>query len=300
MTQVLPRSDVAYAKANGIEIAYETFGDPTDPAMLLIMGLGSQMVFWDETFCELLAARGYWVIRFDNRDAGLSTILSEAGAPSIPEVVAARAGGEALNVPYMLDDMADDAIGLLDALGIESAHVAGRSMGGMIGQLMALRYPKRTRSLISIMSTTGDPSLPSATPEALDVLVRPIPLERSAYIEGWLKVWEVLSGPQIPVEEHLARKWADMSYERGPNPSGFLRQMAAVIASGSRKDMLKDVVVPTLVIHGDADPLIPVECGIDTANSIPGATLKIIKGMGHTVPEAIWPEIIDAIADHAV
>jgi pimeloyl-ACP methyl ester carboxylesterase len=299
MKQVLPRSDLAFARTNGIEIAYDTFGHPSNPPLLLIMGLGVQMVVWDDTFCELLAARGYWVIRFDNRDVGLSTNLSRAGVPSIPEIIEAQSRREPVNVPYTLNDMADDAIGLFDALGIESAHVVGLSMGGMIGQIMALRFPGRIKTLTSVMSTTGDPNLPPPQPEALSVLVIPIPPERSAYIEGWLTVWRILSGPQIPVEEHLARRWAELSHERGLNPTGFLRQMAAVIASGSRKDALKDLTVPTLVLHGDADPLVPVECGIDTANSISGAKLRIIEGMGHTLPEAVWPTVIDAIAEHA-
>ncbi len=196
--------------------------------------------------------------------------------------------------------MANDAMGLLDVLAIEFAHVVGLSMGGMIGQIMALRFPGRIRTLTSIMSTTGDPTLPPPKPEALAVLVTPIPLERSAYVESWLNVWRVLSGPQIPVQEFLARKWAELSYDRGVNPHGFLRQMAAVIASGSRKDALKTLTVPALVIHGDADPLAPLECGIDTANSIPGAKLRVIKGMGHALPEAVWSEVIDAIAGHAV
>jgi pimeloyl-ACP methyl ester carboxylesterase len=300
MTHGVPHSDLAFAKANGIEIAYDTFGFQSDPAVLLIMGLGVQMVVWDEKFCTQLAARGYWVIRFDNRDIGLSTNLTKAGMPDLSAVMAAQSRGEDLEIPYTLADMADDAMGLLDTLAIESAHVVGLSMGGMIGQIMALRFPTRIRSLTSIMSTTGDPRLPPPKPEALAVLVNPIPPERSAYVKSWLNIWRVLSGPQIPVEEALAKKWAELSHDRGLNPNGFLRQMAAVIASGSRKDALKAVTVPTLVLHGDADPLVPLECGIDTANSIPGAELRIIEGMGHTLPEAVWSKVIDALAGHAL
>jgi len=291
---------VAFAGVNGIEIAYDTFGVPNDPPILLISGLGVQMVLWDEKFCSQLAARGYWVIRFDNRDVGLSTNLTKAGVPDIPSVSAAQSRGGPLDVPYTLADMAEDAIGLLDALAIDSAHVVGRSMGGMIGQLMAARVPARIRSLTSIMSTTGDPNLPPPKPEALAVLVAPIPPERSAYVEGWLEVWRVLGGPRVPVEEALARKWAELSHERGLNPNGFLRQMAAIIASGSRKGVLKTITVPTLVIHGDVDPLMPLECGIDTADSIPGAKLRIIEGMGHSLPEALWSQVIDALAGHAL
>jgi len=299
MTEAVPHSDLAFADTNGIELAYDTFGYRTDPPLLLITGLGVQMIVWDEKFCEKLAARGYWIIRFDNRDIGLSTNFAPAGVPNISALLEAQSRGEALNVPYTLTDMANDAMGLLDALGIDSAHVVGLSMGGMIGQIMALRFPERIRSLTSVMSTTGDPNLPPPKPEALSVLVIPIPAERTAYIESWLHVWRVLSGPKFQVEESLARKWAELSHDRGLNPHGFLRQMAAVMASGSRKEALKDLTVPTLVLHGDADPLVPVECGIDTANSIPGAKLHIIEGMGHALPEALWPQVIDAIAGHA-
>ncbi len=300
MARGLAHTDLAFAKANGIEIAYDTFGYQSDPPLLLIMGLGTQMILWDDQFCKQLAARSYWVIRFDNRDAGLSTNFNKAGVPNLPHLMEAQSRGDFLNVPYTLADMADDAVGLLDFLGIDSAHVVGLSMGGMIGQIMALRFPERMRSFISVMSTTGDPKLPPPKPEALEVLVVPIPSERSAYVEGWLNVWRVLSGPHIPVEGALARKWAELSHDRGLNPDGFLRQMAAIIASGSRKDALKAVTVPTLVIHGDTDPLVPMECGIDTANSIPGAKLHVIEGMGHALPEAVWSKLIDAIASHAL
>jgi pimeloyl-ACP methyl ester carboxylesterase len=299
MTQRIPHTDLAFAKANGIEIAYDTFGDQSDPPLLLIMGLGGQMILWDEEFCKRLATRGYWVIRFDNRDVGLSTSFAAARVPSISAVVEALSHGESLDVPYTLTDMAHDAMGLLDAIGIESAHVVGLSMGGMIGQIMALRFPERVRSLTSVMSTTGDRELPQPKPEALSALFSPIPSERSAYVEGWLNLWRVLSGPRIPVEEALARKWAELSHDRGLNPNGFVRQMVAVIASGSRKDALKALTVPTLVLHGNADPLVPVECGIDTAKSIPGAKLRVIEGMGHALPEALWSQVIDAIAAHA-
>jgi pimeloyl-ACP methyl ester carboxylesterase len=298
MTQQVPQSDLAIAKSNGIEIAFDTFGYRSDPAVLLIMGLGVQMVAWDEKFCTQLASRGYLVIRFDNRDMGLSTKFNEAGVPNISALMKSQSRGEHLDVPYTLADMADDSLGILSALGIESAHVVGLSMGGMIGQIMALRFPERIRSLTSVMSTTGNPELPHPQPEAISVLVAPISSERTAYVESWLKVWRVLGGSQIPVEEALARKWSELSHDRGINPNGFLRQMAAVMASGSRKDALKALTVPTLVIHGDADPLAALECGIETARVIPGAKLHVIKGMGHALPEAVWDEVIDAIVNH--
>jgi pimeloyl-ACP methyl ester carboxylesterase len=299
MTQNVPHSDVGIAKANGIEIAYETFGDPSAKPMLLIMGLGFQMIVWDDEFCTQLATRGYWVIRFDNRDIGLSTRFDKADVPNIFTLLKSQEQSKAIHVPYTLSDMTDDVIGLLDALGIESAHVVGLSMGGMIGQIMAAKFSERIHTLTSIMSSTGDPGLPPPKSDAISVLLMPLPTERVAYIESCVRVWSVLSGPQFPVDETRVRKWAGQSHDRGLNPAGFARQFAAIIASGSRKEMLKSVTVPTMVFHGDADPLVPVECGIDTANTIPGAKLVIVKGMGHALPEALWPRAIDAIKHHA-
>ena len=300
MTQNVPHSDVGITKANGIEIAYETFGDPGAKPMLLIMGLGYQMIVWDDEFCIQLASRGYWVIRFDNRDIGLSTRFDEAGVPNISTLLKSREQGKAVHVPYTLSDMADDAIGLLDALGIKSAHIVGLSMGGMIGQIMAVEFSERICTLSSLMSSTGNPGLPPPKPEALSILFTPLPTERIDYIESCVHVWRVLSGPKFPVDETRVRKWAEQSHDRGLNPAGFARQHAAIIVSGSRKEMLRSVTVPTMVLHGDADPLVPVECGIDTANAIPGAKLVIVKGMGHALPKALWPRVINAIVRHAV
>ena len=299
MTQNVPHSDVGIARANDIEIAYETFGDPSSKPMLLIMGLGFQMIVWDDEFCTQLATRGYWVIRFDNRDIGLSTRFDEAHVPNISALLKSQEQGEAVHVPYILSEMADDVIGLLDALGIESAHVVGLSMGGMIGQIMAAKFPERIHTLTSVMSSTGDPELPPPKPEALSVLLTPLPTDRAGYIERCVRIWSVLSGPKFPVDETRVRKWAGQSHDRGLNPAGFARQFAAIIASGSRKEMLKSVTIPTMVLHGDADPLVPVECGIDTANAVPGARLVIIEGMGHALPETLWPRVIDAIEHHA-
>jgi len=300
MIHEIPGSDVSFATVNGIEMAYETFGFNNHPAILLIMGLGVQMVVWDEEFCKRLAARGYFVIRFDNRDAGLSSNLAGAGVPNISEITALQSVGTKLGVPYTLEDMADDTVGLMDSLSIDSAHIVGLSMGGMIGQVMGLRYPKRVRTLTLVMSSTGNPNLPPPKPEAMSVLMLPIPAERSAYIQGWLNVWKVLSGPKMPVGGSLGRKWAELSHDRGINPDGFLRQMAAIVASGNRKEALKNLSVPTLVIHGDSDPLLSIDYGIDTADSIPGAKLCIIEGMGHTLPEALWNRVIETVAAHAI
>ena len=300
MTQEVLHSDPASVEANGIEIVYDTFGEPSASPMLLVMGLGQQMIFWDEEFCIQLAAQGYWVIRFDNRDVGLSTKFDEAGVPDILALMQAAAQGEAVQAPYLLCDMADDAVGLLDALGIESAHVVGVSMGGMIAQEMAIHHPARVHTLTSIMSSTGNPDLPPPTPEAMAILVTPAPTDRAGYIESSVQTWRVLNGPVFPLDEDLARESAGQSFDRGLSPAGLARQLAAILASESRREALKSVAIPTLVIHGDADPLVPVEGGIDTANSVPGAGLMIIEGVGHDLPPAVEPQVIEAIVRHAV
>lgn len=299
MAQDVYHSDLAFAKANGVNIAYDTFGDPSSKPLLLIMGLAWQMIIWDDEFCSRLAGRGYRVIRFDNRDIGLSQRFDEAGIPNIGALMSAQLRGIASPAPYTLYNMAADAVGLLDVLEIESAHVVGTSMGGMIAQIMAMEFTDRVCTLTSIMSSTGDPELPPPKPEALKILYTPLPTDEEGFIKSYINVLRVLSGPEIPVSESLARKYAEKTFERGISPGGVARQYAAVIVSGSRKEALGSITVPTLVIHGDRDPLVPVECGIDTANAIPGAKLVIMKGMGHGLPEALWPGIIDEIANHA-
>jgi pimeloyl-ACP methyl ester carboxylesterase len=299
MANDVPHTELAFAKANGIEIAYDTFGNPSDPPLLLIMGLGGQMIHWDEEFCRQLAARGYWVIRYDNRDAGLSAKFDEEGVPNISLVMQSQASGEQVSIPYRLKDMAEDAVGLLDALGIESAHVVGISMGGMIGQLIAIHFPGRIRSLTCLMSTTGEAGLPPPTPEAMTVLLTPLPTERNAYIEGSAGVWRIIAGPKFHHDDSQARKAAELAHDRGLHPDGIARQIAAVAASGGRRKALEFVDVPTLVIHGDGDPLLPLGCGKDIADAIPGAKLMVIEGLGHALPEAVWPGVVDAIAEHA-
>jgi pimeloyl-ACP methyl ester carboxylesterase len=294
-SDIVQHSEEKTIKANSIEIVYDTFGQPSDPAMLLVMGLGEQMIAWDEEVCRQLAAKGYWVIRFDNRDIGRSTRFDDAGIPDLLALMQ----GEAVEVPYTLDDMAKDSVGLLEALEIEAAHIVGVSMGGMIAQTMAINHPERVRTLTSMMSTTGDPGLPSPKPEAVQLLFTPAPTERTAFIEYSVNVRRILGGSDFPLNEERMREIAGRSCDRGLNPAGFGRQLAAVLASGSRKEALKSVDIPTLVIHGDADPLIPVEGGIDTAESISGAQLMIIEGMGHDLPPDIWPQIVEAIAGHA-
>jgi pimeloyl-ACP methyl ester carboxylesterase len=289
----------ALAKSNGIELCYDTFGDRSAPPLLLIMGLGAQMIVWEDDFCEQLAGRGYHVIRFDNRDIGRSTRLPQLGTPDIMALIGQALMGKPVEAPYKLGDMAADAVGLLDALRVERAHVVGASMGGAIAQEMAIHHPQRLRTLTSIMSSTGDPSLPQAKPEAMAVLLAPPPKDKQEYLANHKKTWQVLRGPGFPEDEARDPARAEASYARGLNPPGVARQLAAIIASGNRTEALQAVRTPTLVIHGDADPLILVEGGVATANAIPGAKLVRIEKMGHALPISMWGRVIDAIAAHA-
>jgi len=284
---------------SGIELVYDTFGNSSEAPLLLIQGLSWQMVMWDEEFCEMLAQRGYFVIRFDNRDIGQSTHMDDAGIPSIARIIADLTAGKPVEVPYLLSDMAGDSFGLLDHLGISSVHLAGISMGGMIGQIMALKNPARVRSLTSMSSTTGAPDLPPPTLEALQVISTPPPTDREGFRASFLAMWRIMNGTTFPVDEGRVLRYAEVTFDRGVTLAGVARQIAAINASGSRREALKSLTVPMLVIHGSADPLLRVACGIDTANSVPGAKLKIIDGMGHALPVPVWQEIIDAIADHA-
>ena len=282
-------------EANGIQIEYETFGEPKLPPMLLIIGFAGQLIVWDDELCEQLAQRGYYVMRFDNRDVGLSSKLEVAGVPDIGALLR----GETIDIPYTIEDMADDAVGLLDALGIEKAHICGMSMGGMIAQAVTINHPQRVLSFISIYSTTGNPELPPPTPEAMEVLLTPPPLEREANIEHTLKFFRRITGPGFPFDEEWHRKLAAQAYDRAFYPQGAARQLAAIFTQKNRKPALTSVSVPTLVIHGSDDPLLPVEGGKDTAEAVPGAELKIIAGMGHDLPHGgAWPQIIDAIVDN--
>jgi len=298
--QHISRREVKFARANGIDIAYQTFGDKDASPLILIMGLGSQMVLWDGEFCRKLAAGGYRVIRFDNRDIGLSTKLDWMQVPDTTAVTAALQRGEVPALPYTLEDMATDTAALLTALGYDKAHIVGESMGGMIGQIMAINLSERLLSLTSIMSSTGNPFLPPPSPEVLEILYTPFPTDHDGFVESFVRTFKVLSGAAMPLSEALARKWAEQSYKRGLNPAGVARQFAAIMAAGDRTEKLKSISIPTLVIHGDVDPLLPVECGLATATAIPGSRLKIIQEMGHALPEAVWPQIVAEITRHAV
>ncbi len=287
------------AKANNIEIEYDTFGDPSSKPLLLIMGLGAQMIRWEEEMCEKLVERGFYVIRFDNRDVGLSTKFDEAGEPDLMKLYMKVAKGEKIESTYTLNDMADDAVGLLTAINIDKAHICGASMGGMIAQTIAYRHPSRVLSLTSIMSSTGNPDLPRPKPEAMKVLVEPPPTERDALIEHGVKNLRIIHGKGFPFDEERARRYVNASYDRSNYRAGFSRQLAAVLATGNRKQALTSIRAPTLVIHGSDDPLMPPDGGKDTAEAISDAELLIIDGMGHSLPPEVWPQVLDAITNNA-
>ncbi|MEE8557090.1 MAG: alpha/beta fold hydrolase [Myxococcota bacterium] len=287
--------------ANRILIDYEEVGPRDAPALVLIRGLGTQRIQWPEPFLAGLAARGLRVVSFDNRDVGESTKFDKAGPADVAGAMARVLKGEPVDPPYRLDDMARDVIGLLDALEIERAHVVGISMGGMIAQLVAVNHGERVRSLVSAMSSSGHPDLPPARPEAMRALTSQPrkPGDRDSVIEHSIEVHRVLEGSGFIADEADVRDLAGRRFDRCYYPDGVARQLVAVLANRGRFEMLEKISVPTLVIHGEDDPLVPVECGIDTARRIPGARLKTIKGMGHTIPLGVVPTLVDAIADHA-
>ncbi|HZO07001.1 MAG TPA: alpha/beta fold hydrolase [Solirubrobacterales bacterium] len=283
------------APANGLEIVYQEMGDPDGEPLFLVMGLATQMIAWHPDFCGLLVDRGFRVVRFDNRDIGRSTKLKAAGLPSRVDMLAGRRA----TAPYLLSDMARDTFGLMDHLEIGSAHVAGASMGGMIAQTMAINQPARVRSLTSIMSTTGRRFTGMPTLKAFGVLFGGPPKGRDQVIERAVKTFKVIGSPAYPFEEDRIREIAATSYDRGHSAAGVARQLHAILASGDRTTALHDLVVPTSVIHGSADPLIRPSGGRATAAAVPDARLKIIEGMGHDLPQALWTEIADEIAANA-
>lgn len=284
--------------ANGITFEYDTFGDPSGRPLLLVMGLGAQMTRWRPEFCQLLVDNGHYVIRFDNRDVGLSQKFDEAGVPNMAEIFAQAQAGQPPNAPYTLDDMADDAAGLLDALGIDRAHVCGASLGGMIVQTLALRHGPRLRSMVSIMSSTGNPELPPARPEAMAALLSPAGTTLEQVLDRAVTVARAIGSPAYPDSEEGIRKRAQADFERSFYPVGAARQMAAIAVSGNRRPRLHEVSTPTLVIHGKDDPLVPLTGGIDTHEGIPGSRLEVFEGMGHDLPEPLWDDIVRLIAEH--
>lgn len=278
------------AKANGIEIEYETFGDSGARPLLLIMGLGAQMLSWDEAFCSQLADRGFRVIRFDNRDSGLSTWMDGEGPP---DIVAALGGNP--KPAYQLDDLADDAAGLLDTLGIRKAHIVGASMGGFIAQLVAIRHAHRVLSLTSIMSGPGGADAVAPRPEGAAVFMLNPPSTREDRIEQAMSIRRVLLGTGDPFAEAAERTRATRAVERAYNPVGTGRQLVAILAAPSRVERLKQLTVPTLVVHGVDDVLVPVENGRIVAGAVPGSRLLELDGMGHDLPKRVWPQVLDAI-----
>lgn len=286
--------------ANGIDIAYEDKGPKEAPAILLVMGLGGQLTLWPDEFVDALVAHGFRVIRYDNRDVGLSTRFDAAGVPNLKWMFVKAALKLPVRSAYTLADMAADGMALLDHLGIARAHIVGASMGGMIAQHIAARYPERVLSLTSVMSTTGNPRLPRAQKEAMRILAnRPMSGDPEAMIAYSVNAARVIGSPAYPAAEDRLQRRVRNDYERGWYPQGVARQMAAIVADGDRRPMLKTVKAPTLVIHGEADPLVPIAGGRDTAASIAGARLLTIPGMGHDLPLALVDTLADAIAEHA-
>jgi pimeloyl-ACP methyl ester carboxylesterase len=293
-------------KVNGINLSYNSFGDNNAAAILLIAGLGTQMIRWPVPFCENLVARGYRVIRFDNRDAGCSSHFTDCPAPDFGALATALAAGQRPSVPYTLHDMASDAIGLLDALGIERAHLVGRSMGGMIAQVAASNYPKRIWSLTSIMSSTGNPGLPSASQEVMTMLTAraPNPLEDEAgFLQHSLAFARRIASPGYPFDEQAHRALILEETRRAYDPAGFGRQIAAIAATGDLRPLLARITVPSLIVHGADDALIPAACGKDTASSIRGSEFMLIDGMGHDLPSSLYQPLaggIDRVARRAM
>jgi pimeloyl-ACP methyl ester carboxylesterase len=292
-------TDMAKVKANGLEIEYESFGRDSDSAILLIMGFGAQLTMWPTEFCEGLAAKGYRVIRFDNRDVGLSTHLHRLGMPDTAAAMGALMSGGTTASAYTLDDMAKDAVCLLDALGIKRAHIVGASMGGMIAQLVAINHPGHTISLTSIMSTTARPGLPPGKPEAMAALTTPPASDsREDRIAAGLRVAHVLGSPGFPDSEADIVANTEAAIDRAPfDPAGVARQLTAIIAAYPRHEKLKSVRAPTLVLHGADDPILVLDCGKDTAACVPGAKLVVVPGMAHDFSKGLVPVYIQHLSE---
>ena len=289
---------MARLTANGIEIEYDVHGPEGGEPIVLVMGLGAQMIRWSMDMVGDLARRGYRVVRFDNRDVGLSHRFDDASPPSIGEVAKAVREGRRPDVPYFLSDMAADAAGVIEGLGLGSAHVVGASMGGMIVQMLAAEHPHRVRSMTSIMSTTGNPGLPPARPEAVAFLVNRGPdphADLEAFLDHGLASARVMAGPAGVLDEAAERAGVEQSFRRAYYPVGFLRQYAAILGSGDRREALRRITAPTVVIHGADDPLVPVEGGHDTAACIPDAEMHVLPGMGHNIPAPLIPKVCDLI-----
>lgn len=287
-----------YVDANGIRLAYDDFGNANDPAILLIMGMATQMTAWPLSFCQGLVDRGFYVVRFDNRDVGLSEKMLTAYIPSTLSMMLKAALNRPLTVSYKLGDMANDAIGLMDALKLDQAHVVGVSMGGMIAQILAAEQPTRVLSLTSIMSSSGDPHLPRARKKVTRALLKRYLGFVKPSLESTMDFQRLIGSPGFPQGDDELREKVTAAFQRSFYPPGFARHMAAIMASGSRVDLLKTITAPSLVIHGRDDVLVPVASGIDTAKQIPNARLEIIEGMGHNLPESLVPTLMELTAGH--
>jgi pimeloyl-ACP methyl ester carboxylesterase len=295
LTQPITKTPETIVRANGIDICYDTFGDPTDPPMLLIHGLGMQMTGWDEALCSMLAERGFWVIRFDNRDVGKSTHFDDLRMPTTTQMIGKQLFNRDYTPPYALDEMAADAVGLLNVLDIDKAHVIGASMGGMIAQLVAIHYPERVLSLTSWMSTSNERDLPQPSPNIILKLLKPAPQDRAGSIEDSVYWAHLLYGSRYQVDEETTRKQSGERYDRAFYPIGVGRQLAAIGVAWGRREALKKVTVPALVIHGDEDPLVPMGQGLDVEFALPNSRLLILPGVGHVMPPETWAETVDAI-----
>jgi pimeloyl-ACP methyl ester carboxylesterase len=284
------------AHGNGVELEYETVGHQAGRPLLLVQGLGAQLTSVEDGLCHELASRGFLVIRYDNRDAGLSTWFDQAR----PVNLAAVWSGDHSTLAYTLEDMADDAVAVLDAAGVEAAHVVGVSLGGMIAQLLATRYPERVLSLASVMSTTGDRAVGQPTGEAASVMMSPMPGDRERFIEQAVaNARAISSGTAYPFDEEAVRRGAARGYDRAYHPKGTGRQLAAILAAGDRTPALGQIRAPTLVVHGEEDQVIGVSGGEATAAAIAGARLLRVPGLGHELPPGFWPTLADALVANA-
>ncbi len=284
--------------ANGIEIEYERAGDPQAPALLFIMGLGAQLCGWDDDFIASFGQQGLQTVRLDNRDCGLSTKWPAAEPLLLGPQLMAALQGQKVAAPYALTDLADDVVGLLDALAIPSCHLIGASMGGMIAQLVALRAPGRVRSLTSIMSTTGERGLPPPEPRVLGPLFSPVGKGRAERIEHIVEIFRAIGSPPPLFDEARVRARVTRSYDRSFHPAGVVRQLLAILSTPGRAAALGSLRVPALVLHGERDPLVPLACGQATAAAIPGARLRVLPGMGHELPSPLWPQLVEEITAH--
>lgn len=287
-------------QANGLKLHYDSFGDPANPPLLLVMGLAAQMILWPTALCERLAAAGYYVVRFDNRDIGLSEKLDRLGKPDLLRAGLRHTFGLPLKAPYTLEDMAEDTVGLMDALGLERVHLVGLSMGGMIAQWIAIKHPQRLHSLTLMMTHSGNRRLPGPTWKLRRRLIRrPKGFDRETLVRHLMGTWQLIGSPAWPPDETELRQTMEAVFDRNHHPRGVARQTMAILAAPSRVPLLSKIRTPTLVIHGTADPLVPVAGGKELARHIPGARLELIEGMGHDLPRALLPRFAELIVAHA-